>query len=196
MSTRALLIVMSMVFSTTVKAADGDACRDPDLVSFAMKTPYTPEVAELAPSVWIPNFLMPCPAIGWAIGQSQLAENIVDGRAQNIALLHTAGIVLCYFPAIFSLVGIPFLMIEILYVAPVSIINALDRDVRCAHDRDHAPLPPSGARGVAPPPPTTTTKPPPRAEPPPPRRDEPLPPPPPVSKFKGTDPEGPREMAW
>lgn len=200
MRVRVLLIAAFLAFlmtSMTAKAADDGACRDPDLVSFAMKTPYSPEIADIVFSVWIPHFIVPCPALGWAIGQSQLPMVISDARAQNIALLHSAAIILGYIPAVFSIIGIPFLLIEIYYIAPVSIINALDRDVRCAK-QSGAPLTPTPlARPTAPPAATTTPRPPadrPRVEPTPPRREEPLPPPAP--KFRGTDPEGPRQMAW
>ncbi|MDP2344232.1 MAG: hypothetical protein Q8O67_24955 [Deltaproteobacteria bacterium] len=194
------VFLTSSITSMTAKAVDDGACRDPDLVSFTMKTPYSPEVADIVFSVWIPHFIVPCPAIGWAIGQSQLPMVITDARAQNIALLHSAAIILLYLPAVFTIVGIPFLFIELFYIAPVSIINALDRDVRCAK-QGGAPLTPTPlARPTAPTTttPAPTTKPPgdrPRLDPtPPPGRDEPLPPPPP--KYRGTDPEGPREMAW
>jgi hypothetical protein len=195
----ALSLILFMGTSVTAKAVDGDACRDPELVAFTMNTPYTAEVAALVPSVWIPHFLVPCPAVGWAIGQSQLAMELPDSRSQNVALLHSAAVILIYLPAVFSIIGIPLLMIEQLYIAPVSIMNALDRDVRCARKINGMPVPmPAPGRTTTTTPPTTTTPRPaerPRLDPTPPRRDEPLPPPAPP-KFKGTDPEGPRDMAW
>ena len=194
-----LAFVCLVGFSTTVKAVDGDACQDPELVSYTMKTPYTPEVAAIVPTVWIPHLLVPCPAIGWAIGQSQLEMPILDGRAQNIALLHSAFVVLCYFPLAFSVIGIPLLLIEQLYIAPVSILNALDRDVRCAKE---GAAPRTTTKKPPPPPPPAANPRPlgdrPRLDPAPPPRREPLPPPPPSlpPSFQGTDPDGPRHMAW
>ncbi len=96
-----------------------------------MKTPYTREVADVVPSVWLPSLLLPCPSVGWSIGQGQITAPMGDASSGNVALAHSVCIGLCWLPAVISIVGIPLLLLEQMYIAPVSTLNALDRDVRC-----------------------------------------------------------------
>lgn len=188
-------------FSSSVKA-ESDSCPDAEWVSFSMRTPYTAEVQEVVPSVWLPQLLLPCPFLGYGVGAGQLSVSISDGSAGNIALAHSICIALGYWPCVLSIIGIPLLWLETWYVAPITVLNAMDRDVRCAHANKLRPsTTPAPAPAPTTPTPPTTTKPP--LAPTPPRREEPLPPPGPSPNSSSSlkeAPESPRltpsAMAW
>lgn len=193
------VVVACCAFSSSVKAQD-NSCPEAEWVSFSLRTPYTPEVQQIVPSVWLPSLLFPCPFLGESIGAAQLPVGIGDGSAGNIALAHSICIGLAWWPCVISILGIPVLLAEQYYVAPVTILNAMDRDVRCA--RAGALKPTSTPPPTTPATTTPTTKPP-TTTPAPPRREDALPPPPPPpsnSPLLKESPETPREttreMAW
>ncbi len=180
------------VFSSSAKA-EAESCPDAEWVSFSMRTPYTPEVQDVVPSVWLPQLLLPCPLLGYGIGAGQLPMSITDGSAGNIALAHTICIGLGYWPCVLSIIGIPLLWLETWYVAPITVLNAIDRDVRCAHAGKLASASSSSPSTVSPTPPPST-RPTTPVTPTPPRREEPLPLPLPPSSNPSLKeaPESPR----
>lgn len=178
--------------------APAASCPETEWVSFVPNTPYTPEVQAIVPFVWLPQFFFPCPMLGYAIGSAQLPLSIAGGSAQGVALLHSAIMFFGWPVFVFSLVGIPLLWLETYYVAPVSILNALDRDVRCARagrlgassssSSGASPRPPPPPNTMAPAAPTTNPLPLPKKE----RAEDPLPPPPALRDPAGRS----MSMAW
>src|SRR5690606_11031504 len=107
-------------------------CEDAPWVSFSPQTPFSPEVADVAAIVWLPNLFFPCPSLFLAVGEASLQGPLaVDRHAGRVALAHTAFIFCCAPTLAATIVGLPIAMLETLWVAPVSTLNALDRDVRC-----------------------------------------------------------------
>jgi len=164
------------------QAAPGASCPDAEWVSFAPKAPYDHAVADVAALVWLPNLLLPCPSLFLGVGMASLPGPLpADGHATGVALGHSVGIACCGLPLAATVIGLPLVMLETMWVAPVSVLNALDGDVRCARRREASmvPKPPS-------PTPTTPTGPPPPDQAPP--RENPLPLPPTMTPAGGNPP--------
>ena len=158
------------------------SCPDAEWVSFAPKTPYDPAVADVAALVWLPNLLLPCPSLFLGVGMASLPGPLpADGHATGVALGHSVGIACCGLPLAATVIGLPLVLLETMWVAPVSVLNALDGDVRCARRREASMVPK----------PPTTTPTPPSALPPPDQaspRENPLPLPPTTTPAGGNPP--------
>ena len=135
------------------------ACAEAEWVSFAPKAPYDPAVADIAALVWLPSLLLPCPSVLLGVGLASLSGPLpADGAATGVALGHSVAIACCGLPLAATGIGLPLVALETMWVAPVSVLNALDRDVRCARRREVS-LPPTS------PPPTSPPASPPLAKP-------------------------------
>ena len=141
-------------------AATAVACPEASWVSFSPAAPFDPAVADVAALVWLPNLLFPCPSLFLGVGQASLKASLPPGgSAGGVALGHSVFIACCGLPLASTIIGLPLVALETMWVAPVSVLNALDRDVRCARQ----------ARARVPPSPTPPT-PAPKAQTAPPRR--------------------------
>jgi hypothetical protein len=165
---------------TASSPSTSSSCPDAAWVSFWPEAPYDPAVADVAALVWLPNLLFPCPALFLGMGQASLKGPLPKGgSATGIALGHSIAIGCCGLPLAATIIGAPLVALETAWIAPVSVLNALDRDVRCARQNTSAkrPAPPSAksppsSSSSLPPPSSTTPTPNPGAS-----RSDPLPPP-------------------
>lgn len=157
------------------------ACPEASWVSFSPAAPYDPAVADVAAVVWLPNLLFPCPSLFLGVGHASLQGPLPqNGSATGVALGHSIFIACCGLPLASTIIGAPLVALETMWVAPVSVLNALDRDVRCAR----------GERATMPAPSTPTPKAPAArsGRAPGPSRTDPLPPPLPPPEAEPTTP--------
>lgn len=169
-----LVIATALAMASTVGTARAtpEACPEISWVGFAPAAPYDPAVAAVATSLWWTSLVVPCPSLAWGVGiASQKAPQPVDASAGSVALAHSVALAVCGVPLAATGIGLPLVLLESMWVAPVSVLNAMDRDVKCAQARrTTVPAPPS------PPPPPASSSP---TQPSPSRADPlPLPPPP------------------
>lgn len=133
------------------------ACPEVSWVGFTPTAPYDPAVAAVAIPVWWTSLALPCPALAWGVGTASLQAPLpLDGSAGNVALAHSVGLACCGLPLAATGIGLPLVLLESMWVAPISVLNAMDRDVKCARAR-HGSSSPSPS--PSPPPPSPATKP-------------------------------------
>ena len=155
LSTLALLALLQF---PSQQQSSSSACAEAEWVSFAPKAPYDPAVADIAALVWLPSLLLPCPSVLLGVGLASLSGPLpADGAATSVALGHSVAIACCGLPLAATGIGLPLVALETMWVAPVSVLNALDRDVRCARRREVSsppalpPTSPAPAKPTAPP---------------------------------------------
>jgi hypothetical protein len=172
----ALVVATALAMAPAVGTAPAApaACPEVGWVGFTPTAPYDPAVAAIAAPLWWTSLVFPCPSLAWGVGTASLQGPLpLDGSAGSVALAHSVGLACCGLPLAATGIGLPLVLLESMWVAPVSVLNAMDRDVKCARAR-RAP----STSSPAPPPPPASSPPasPPSA--PKPSRGDPLPLPP------------------
>ena len=164
LSTHALSVLLQVQsqppLQSSSSSSSSPACAEAEWVSFAPKAPYDPAVADIAALVWLPSLLLPCPSVLLGVGLASLSGPLpADGAATSVALGHSVAIACCGLPLAATGIGLPLVALETMWVAPVSVLNALDRDVRCARRRE-ASSPPTSPPRASPPLAKPTARPP------------------------------------
>ena len=179
MSALVIATALAMASAAGTAPTDQTACPETIWVGFAPTAPYDPAVAAVATSLWWTSLVVPCPTLAWGVGIASLsAPQPLDASAGSVALAHSVALAFCGPPLAATGVGLPLVLLESMWIAPVSVLNAMDRDVKCAKGRRASlPASPSSAAPSSPPPSPPSPSPPSPSQPPP----SPSQPPPPLS---------------
>jgi len=177
----AFVVAAALAMAPAVGTAPASpaACPEVSWVGFAPTAPYDPAVAAVAAPLWWTSLVFPCPSLAWGVGLASLqAPQPLDASAGSVALAHSVALACCGLPLAASVVGLPLVMLESMWVAPVSVLNAMDRDVKCAKARRAS----SSSSSPPPPPPPPSPSPAAPSKPASPSRADPLPLPPPPAE--------------
>lgn len=154
----AFVVATALAMAPAVGAAPAaPACPEVSWVGFTPTAPYDPAVAAVAAPLWWTSLVFPCPALAWGVGTASLQAPLpLDGSSGSVALAHSVGLACCGLPLAATGIGLPLVLLESMWVAPISVLNAMDRDVKCARARR---APPSSSSPSPPAAPSPATKP-------------------------------------